>query len=230
MGEMVAGIAHEVSQPLYSVVNFAKASRNVLAGEGPPNLDELRQWNDEIATAAARAGEILRRLRSFARRAEPEYTRASIHELIEEAVELVAFEARGRQVAVELKLCEAAAPVDLHRVQIQQVLVNLLRNAYEAIEQVSVEVRRVTIRTRAAGQFVEVSVADSGPGLSPDQQLRMFEPFVTTKPDGLGMGLAISKTIVEAHGGTLWATSNPGGGAVFHFTLPVATSGRTHAE
>jgi two-component system sensor kinase FixL len=254
MGEMVAGIAHEVSQPLYSILNFAKASGNVLSAPGPPNLDDLRQWNDEIATAAARAGKILDRLRGFVRGAEPQHLPTRMSEVAGEATQFLAAEAQERRIAVEIEPPPGPSLlVRADRVQIQQVLVNLVRNAFEAIEQGSRGRRQVTIRwgpgqaainegsscgpaslaphppsptpAQAAGQFVEVSVADSGPGLLPGDKLKIFEPFATTKPHGLGMGLAISNTIVEAHGGRLWATSTPDEGATFHFTLPVCDAG-----
>jgi two-component system NtrC family sensor kinase len=230
LGEMVAGIAHEVNQPLYSILNFAKASGNLLAAEEPPNLTDLRQWNDEIAAAAARAGEILNRLRTFARRTEPQHSLANLSEVVEEAFQLVAFDLRQRRIAVEFLFFPAPLFVQADRVQIQQVLVNLLLNAWEAIQRGSVETPQVVIRTHLSGENVEVSVADNGPGLPPDNQLNIFDPFVTTKPDGLGMGLAISKSIVEAHGGTLWATSNLEGGAIFHFTVPLATGCQTDVE
>jgi two-component system sensor kinase FixL len=226
MGEMVAGIAHEVNQPLYSILNFAKASGNLLAGAGEPNVGDLRQWNEEIMRAAARAGQILSRLRSFARRVEPRRSLVDVGEVVGQAVELAAFENRGREVAVEIDSSPEVLFVRAHRVQIQQVLLNLLRNAHEAAEQGGAAAPQVRIRTCRSGESVEVSVADNGPGLLPEEDSRIFEPFVTTKADGLGMGLAISKTIVEAHGGRLWASSTEGGGATFRFALPAVEGGK----
>ena len=221
LGELVAGIAHEVSQPLYCVVNYAKATRNVLTAEGEPSLKDLREWNEEIALAAHRAGEIITRLRNFARRREMRRARVSIGEVVRESVDLVAFEARRRGVAVRFDLSEEASLADVDRVQIQQVLVNLLRNAYEALEGVPAGERDLAVRTAVVDHCVEISVADNGPGL-PGDGLKILDAFVTTKPDGLGMGLAISRTIVEAHGGRLWATPNRHRGTTFHFTVPVA--------
>jgi two-component system sensor kinase FixL len=225
MGEMVAGVAHEVNQPLYAIQNFSKASRNVLAAGDSPNLDDLRQWNDEIATAAAQAGEILDRLRNYARKSEPRRVCVCPCDLIGEAVELLAFEARQRQIAVDFERCETPLFAHADPLQIQEVLVNLMRNAYEATEEGDHGSPRITIRTRPAEEFVEISVADNGPGLRPMEQSNIFDPFVTTKPDGLGMGLAISRSIIEAHDGRLWADSNPEGGATFLFTLPVRNDG-----
>lgn len=222
MGELVGGIAHEVSQPLYSVLNYAKASRNVLAGESEPNWDDLRGWSEQIAAAASRAGQIIARLRSFVRRSELERSPTPINEVVEESVELVAFETRRHEVAVQLDLGKMLAPVHVDRVQIQQVLVNLLRNACEALDQIPPGTRRVIIRTSQAGESVRVSVSDNGPGLPAKEDLNPFDAFVTSKPAGLGIGLAISRTIIEAHGGDLRADPSPEGGATFHFSLPVA--------
>jgi len=222
MGELVGSIAHEVSQPLYSVLNFAKASRNVLTGESEPNLDDLRDWSEQIAAAASRAGQIIARLRSFVRRTELQRSPADINEVVGESVELVAFETRRHQVAVRLELDEKLPVVHVDRVQIQQVLVNLLRNAWEALDQIPAGTRCVILRTSRAGESVEVSVSDNGPGLPPKEDLNLFEAFATSKPGGLGIGLAISRTIIEAHGGALWADPAPDGGATFHFTLPIS--------
>lgn len=228
MGEMVAGVAHEISQPLYAVMNFAKASGNCLAAEGELDVKTLREWNHAIVEAAGRAGEIIQRLRDFARRAPPIRGRVDANDAVHEAVELLAFEARHRGIDVSLHLSETAPSVSADRVQIQQVLVNLLQNALEALgDGVTGRLKRVTIRTRLSKKTVTISVADNGTGLPLDES-KIFDPFVTTKPDGLGIGLAISRTIVEAHDGRLWATSNPDGGATFHLTLPVAGGQDAH--
>ncbi|HUT87939.1 MAG TPA: ATP-binding protein, partial [Thermoguttaceae bacterium] len=230
MGEMVAGIAHEVNQPFYSILNFAKASRNVLSAQREPNLEDLRDWMNEIAAAAARAGDIIRRLRDFARKTGSIRVVSDIEGIIGESIELVAFEARQRHVTVQRERCKAALAASVDRVEIQQVLVNLLRNACEALEESEVPRRLVTIRTAATDAFVEVSVADNGPGLPPDKDLTIFNAFATTKIEGLGMGLAISKSIVESHGGEIWAASNPDGGATFHFTLPLVREGHVGVQ
>ncbi len=225
MGELVGGIAHEVSQPVYSVLNFAKASQNVLTGEGEPNLDDLREWSGQITSAASRAGQIIARLRSFVRRTEPQRSPASINEVVRESAELVAFEARRQQVAVELQLDETVPTVLIDRVQIQQVLVNVLRNAYEALESSPPAEPRVVVSTSFEGEEVAVAVTDNGPGLPAPDVLNPFDAFATTKPTGLGIGLAISRTIVEAHGGRLRAANSPNRGATFHFALPITGGG-----
>ncbi len=223
LGEMVAGLAHEVSQPLFSILNYSTACGNLLS-QGRADVELLAQWNREIAAEAARAGEILRRLRTFARRAEPERALADLHEVIEEAIALVAAEARSRGIHIEKRLPNRALLAHFDRVEIQQVLVNLLRNAFEALETVAAEGRQVVIETAAEGPWARVAVADNGPGVPSSLVSQIFEPFMTTKPEGMGMGLAISRTLIEAHGGTLAYTPAEGGGAKFHFCLPLASA------
>ncbi len=227
LGEMVAGIAHEVGQPLYSIRNFAQASANVLAAEGEADLKDLRDWNTSISKAASHAGEIVRRLREFVQRTKVKRSLHGVDELIEEALQLVAFQIQRHRATVRLELSDISPVVHVDQVEIQQVLVNLLQNAYEAMDDADAELREITVRTELDGKFVEVSVTDSGPGLPSEEGLQLFDAFVTTKRDGLGIGLTIATTIVEDHGGKLWVTSQPGegsssGGATFHFTLPVS--------
>jgi PAS domain S-box-containing protein len=222
MGELVAGIAHEVNQPLYSIENFAKAMENVLAANCGPELEQLRDWTAEIAAAAARAGRIMKRLRGFARPTDSQRSTVDINEIVSESIKLMAFESRQRRVMVQWQLCVEDARVEVDRVQVQQVLVNLLRNAFEALDQNDPGNRKVVVETRVREGSICVTVADNGPGLPPEGGLKLFDAFATTKPDGLGVGLAISTTIVEAHGGRLWATSDPHSGAKFSFTLPIA--------
>jgi len=230
MGEMVAGIAHELNQPLYSIVNFAKACHNLLSGDGLPDLDRLRDWTEQIALAAARSGEIVSRLRRFARRSESTRRATSLQEVIGESVQLVASDAKRHGSTVVVEPGDPSVTVCVDRIQIQQVVVNLLRNAYEAMDDGRVTRRQVIIRTGCVGGMAEVSVADTGPGLPADPDLRIFEAFVTTKPEGLGMGLAISVTIVEAHGGRVWAEGNGEGGTTFHFTLPLAKKDQENGD
>jgi two-component system, LuxR family, sensor kinase FixL len=229
LGEMAAELAHELNHPLYAILNYAKACRNLLAEEGPPNLDSLREWNEEIADIALSAGESVKRLRSFARRAESSRTACRIEEIIGEALRLVAAEMRNARVAVETSFSAGSPSIQVDRVQIQQILVNLLTNAVEAMQASPADRRHITIRTALRDDAVEVAVSDRGVGLPSGSETKIFEPYVTTKPEGVGMGLSIVRTIVEAHGGRLWASSNPEGGATFYFTLPVEEGGHPNA-
>ena len=225
LGEMAAELAHELNHPLYAILNYAKACRNLLAEEGPPDLDNLREWNEEIADIALSAGEVVKRLRSFARRGESARTACRIEEVVEEALRFVAVETRRARVTVETLLAAAVPAFQADRVQIQQVFVNLLNNAMEAMQTVPAKMRQITLQTVLGDGAIEVVVSDRGVGLPPGCETKIFEPYVTTKPQGLGMGLSIVRTIVEAHGGRLWATANPEGGAAFHFTLPLDDGG-----
>ncbi len=220
MGELVAAIAHEVNQPLYSIVNYAKACGNLLS-QGQPNLGELSEWTREISVAAVRAGEIIKRLRNFLRRPEVQRAPVRINEVVDESVALMAFETHRHQAIVRQLAAEADPVAAIDRIQIQQVLVNLLRNACEAVSENPIDTRSITVQTVLNDGFVEVSVADNGPGLPEFNGQDIFAAFVTSKPQGLGMGLPISRTIIESHGGRIRAENGPRGGAVFCFTLPV---------
>ncbi len=228
MGQMTAGIAHELGQPLYAIVNFANASCNLLEAEVQTDLSDLREWNSAIVKSAERAADIVRRMRTFARRGESERSTCHIHDIVREVVQLVAFEARRCRATVQLELPESSPNVEVARVQIQQVLVNLLRNALESMEDGGSLARVVTIRVETEGESIRISVADTGPGLGAADNQEMFEPFVTNRKDGLGLGLAISSSIIQAHGGELWAESEEGAGATFHFTLPALHTDSDH--
>ncbi len=227
MGELVAGIAHEVKQPLYAISNFATAASislgNVeqeLAADATW-LDDIKEFNDGVRRASQRANEIIQRLREFARKSEQQRENINLNDVVQDSIELVAFEARQCNAVVETQLADRLDDVIADRIQCEQVLVNLLHNAYEALSERDPP-RCVTVRTRQVDGDVEIQIADNGPGIAVEQQGKYFEAFRTTKPNGIGMGLAISRTIVEDHGGRLWVTTNELGGATFHVTLPVA--------
>jgi len=227
LGEMMAGIVHEVNQPLGAIRNFVHATNNVLAAGKQIDLEILREWNTGISKAATHAAEIVERLRGFIRRSGLKRSSCGINEIVTEASQLMAFETSQRHVSLRLEACEDDPTVHVDRVEIQQVLVNLLQNAYEATPPGTSE---VTVRTRLAGKFVEVSVADNGPGLPSEKDLQIFNAFVTSKQDGLGIGLTIAKTIIETHGGSLSAATNFNGGATFLFTLPVSLAGEDNDD
>jgi two-component system sensor kinase FixL len=230
-GEMAAALAHELNQPLAAVAGSVRAARRVLAASAPgrpPPPVEVRDALDLAFEQSLRAGQIIKRLRGFVTKGgEAETRRAEdLPRLVEEAAALALVGAEAHGVAVAFCLDPALPPVLADRIQIQQVLVNLLRNAVEAMadgegRDGGRRHRELVAAAAPAGpDAVEVSVADTGPGLAPEIAERPFEPFASTKPGGMGMGLAISRGIVEAHGGRIWAEPNPGGGAVFRFTLP----------
>lgn len=220
LGEMAAEMAHELNQPLYAIVNYARAVRNTLAEEGPVQVDRVREWTEEIADVAISAGEVVKRLRSFARRGESPRTLCKIDEIIQEALSLVAADIQRAGVRVEVVFPGAMPPIRVDRVQIQQVLVNLLKNAVESVEASPSDNRRILVNTTCFGSAFNVAVSDSGEGVPAGSETRIFNPFITTKSDGLGIGLSIVRTIVEAHGGRIWVKSNPDRGATFVFSLP----------
>jgi PAS domain S-box-containing protein len=221
VGEMVASIAHEVNKPIYTIANYAKACGTVLAKDAP-NLDDLRDWCREIAVAASRTGAIITRLLKFTQRTESAHEPAELHAILNEAVALVESEVRTTFAEIHRQFSDAESMVEGDRIQIQQVVVNLLQNACQALAMQPLKGRQLTVSTVAAENCMQVTVADNGPGIADGAHAKLFTPFFTTKSDGIGMGLAISKSIVEAHGGRIWATSNNGEGAAFHFTIPKA--------
>ncbi len=226
MGELAAGVAHEVNQPLCSIVNFAKACKN-LTTRDPADLDRIRQWLDAITTASNRAGDIVHRLLGFARRETPVCDPVSTRHLIDDAVLLIRHEARSHRVAIQIETPEDDLVVRVHPVRIQQVLVNLLRNSIEALSTAIAPEKRILVTAERLADSVEISVADNGVGVPESELQRLFEPFYTTKSQGLGLGLAISRTIVEDHGRSITAALNSTGGLTFRFTLP---TGKTPVE
>ena len=223
MGEMASALAHELNQPLAAISNYMKGSRRLLAGSADPNAGKIESALDRAAEQAIRAGQIIRRLRDFVLRGESERRIESVGKLIEEASALALVGAREQGVTLKLDLDPDCDRVLADRVQIQQVLVNLLRNAMEAMT--DSERRELSVSSSpAADGLVEIAVADTGQGLPETVRANLFQPFFTTKEAGMGVGLSISRTNVEAHGGKLSAEANPAGGATFRLTLPTAVA------
>lgn len=218
MGEMASGLAHELNQPLAAILNYTHGSLRRMESAAWDSA-AVRGAIEEVAAQAERAGEIIRRLRGFMRRREPRQDRQDVNELVEEVVRFLVPETRRSQVKVMLDLAEPLRPVHVDSIEIEQVILNLVRNAIEAMECEPPGQRQLTIRTLQSERFVEVQVSDKGPGLPHAVRERLFDPFFTTKPTGAGLGLPISQSIIESHGGRLWGENNPGGGATFHFTL-----------
>lgn len=221
MGEMASALAHELNQPLAAISNYMKGSRRLLAGSADPNVTKIESALDRASEQALRAGQIIRRLRDFVSRGESEKRVESLSKLIEEAGALGLAGAREQNVQLRFNLDPDADLVLADRVQIQQVLVNLFRNALEAMAQ-SGRRELVVANTRIADDMIEVEVSDTGSGFRDDVIPNLFQTFFTTKDTGMGVGLSISRSIVEAHGGRMWAESNASGGAIFRFTLPAA--------
>lgn len=223
MGEMAAALAHELNQPLAAIANFSGVVEHQLAAP-QPDLLQAREVVRTIAEQALRAGDIVWRVREFSRKQPSRHEPVDLNALIREVVRLADIAASSREVAYEYDLAPGLPPVSIDRVQIEQVLLNLIRNGVEAMEDVAGE-KRLALSTRLAegegGGAVQVSVRDRGCGLPDRIAVDLFTPFFTTKSEGMGMGLAISRGIVEAHGGRLWAAPNENGGTTFHLTLPL---------
>lgn len=218
MGTMASTLAHELNQPITAVVNYVRGIANLVDANDPQDLPMIREALDDAAREALRAGTIVRRLRAFVARGEVEKSVEHIPDLVDEASKLALIGAREKGVAAEFLFDPAAGPVLVDRIQIQQVLINLMRNAIEAMAE-SRE-RRLTVRSRVETPgLVRVTVADTGPGVATEVAEDLFRAFHSTKAEGMGLGLSICRTIVEANGGRIWLEPRIGGGSCFHFTL-----------
>ena len=221
LGEMASTLAHELNQPLTAVASYLKGCGRLLDAGQSENMPTVRDAIERAGEQALRAGQIIRRLRDFVARGESERQVENLADLIEGASALALIGVKETGVQAILEFDPRVDSVLADKVQIQQVLFNLIRNAVEAMQEVTI--RRLVVATRKLDdETVEVSVVDTGPGIPPDVAAQMFQPFVSTKREGMGVGLSISRTIVEAHGGRLWTEPNPGGGAAFRLTLPIA--------
>jgi two-component system sensor kinase FixL len=223
MGEMASTLAHEINQPLSAIANYLKGSRRLLEDASDDRSVMLRDAMDKAADQALRAGQIIRHLRDFVARGESERRVESVKKLVEEAGALALVGAKDQGVRVRFQFDPTINLVLADKVQIQQVLLNLIRNAVEAME--GCKRRELMISTMPATDgMIAISVADSGTGVSPEMAAQLFQPFVTTKRHGMGVGLSISRTIVESHGGQISCEPNPESGTVFRFTLRAVTS------
>ena len=221
MGTLAAALAHELNQPLTAIANYMEAGRDLLAQEGAIDRTLLGEAMDEAATQALRAGEIIRSLREFIRRGEADRQPETVSTLLSEGVALAFIGINSRGIDMDIAVDPRVGRIMANRVQVQQVITNLLRNAVEAMEGRPMRILHLSAAPDDDGR-VEIIVADSGPGLDPGVERSLFTPFSTTKPTGMGVGLSISRTIVEGHGGRIWATRSRWGGVAFHFTLDAA--------
>lgn len=229
LGEMATGLAHELNQPLAAIVNYVQTCAQRIRS-GRNGSEDLLDDIEQAAAQAQRAGEIIEHLRRVVRKREPRGAKVDINKIVREAADLMEFETRPNGVDLHFELEEFLPPVTVESIQIEQVIVNLMRNGLEALKETEPRERRLDIRTthRARGAVV-FTIHDTGSGLKGDALERVFDPYFTTKSDGMGMGLSISRSIIEGHGGRLWATSGGDRGTTFQFTLPVDKRGVKHA-
>jgi PAS domain S-box-containing protein len=226
MGLFSASIAHEVSQPIAATVTSAQAALRWL-DRRPPDLDEVRQALAHVVNEGNRAGNVIGRIRDLIRKAPPRKDRLDINRAISEVIDLTHGEAMKHAIAVRTELADGLTLIPGDRVQLQQVILNLIVNAVEAMSLTANRPRELLIGTERRSDAVLVAVRDSGPGLAPEALDRLFDSFYTTKSTGLGLGLSICRSIIEAHGGRLWASANVPRGTVFQFTLPVCAGGQS---
>jgi PAS domain S-box-containing protein len=221
MGELSASLAHELNQPLTAILSNAQAALRFI-GSKPADLEEVREILQDIVKDNSRAGEVIRRMRALVKKEPLEFTSLDLANLIRDVVVLVHSDAILQHVTIALEFDENLPPVRGDRVQLQQVVLNLLLNAFDAMKERPASAREVKLQSERNGAgLIQVAISDRGSGLTSDKLDQIFKPFYTTKGDGLGMGLSICRSIIEAHGGQLWAENNPHGGATFYFTVPV---------
>jgi two-component system sensor kinase FixL len=223
LGEMSSALAHELNQPLSAIANYLTGAQRLLARQHDPTSKRVSVALNKAVEQALRSGEIIRRLREFVSRGETSHRPESVAKLVEEASALALVGARQLGVRVVFDLSARVDHVLVDKVQIQQVVLNLIRNAVEAMAD---SPRRELTVASAPGPdgMVDISIVDTGPGIAAEVAAKLFQPFVTTKAHGMGVGLSICRTIVEAHGGQIWAEPNPGGGTAFHLTVPQASA------
>jgi C4-dicarboxylate-specific signal transduction histidine kinase len=229
MGELAASLSHEITQPIASARNNARAAQNFL-DTSSPDLSEVRETLSCVVGDTDRAGHIIDRIRDHIKKAPPRKEHFDLNEAINEVIVLGRSAIIKNVVSVQTRLSEGLLPIHSDRVQLQQVVLNLLLNAVEAMDSVEATPRELLISTRQDHKGVHVAVHDSGPGIDPEQLDRIFNSFYTTKPSGTGMGLSICRSIIDAHGGQLWAKANEPRGTIFQFTLPSVQVAARQAE
>jgi signal transduction histidine kinase len=225
MGELTASIAHEINQPLTSIVSNANACSRMLSAKSP-DMKEIADAVADIAEEAAHASEVISRIRMFLKNGARVRAPVYLNEIIREVLTLIRGEILKNQIAIQIELCAELPPVLGDRVELQQVILNLIMNGIEAMTSITNVSRKLLIQSGTLEPpGVLVSVQDTGVGIDPRNMHRIFDPFFTSKLGGMGMGLSIGRSIIEAHGGRLWVESQPDRGAVFQFTLPILDGG-----
>ena len=223
LGEMASALAHELNQPLGALTNYLHAAKRTLQNAGAEAMPRVGELMDKAVDQGLRAGAVIRRLREFIAKGETDQTKGSLKSLVQESLTLVLLTVKDKSVHIDVRLDPKLDVVIMDKVQIQQVIVNLLRNAVEALD--GRDVREITVASEAEGErHVAIEVSDTGAGVAPEILERLFQPFATTKPEGMGIGLSICRKIVESHGGRLTYHPNPRGGAVFRLSLLLAES------
>jgi len=221
MGELVASLSHELKQPLAAIRSNAQAAQRFLTGD-KPDIDELHEVLKDIVQDNRRADNVIEKLRAMMRKSEFQITEIDINEGVRNTFPLVKSYEMMRNISLELELDKNVPHVSGDQTQLQQVVLNLILNSTEALTNTKADLHTIVVRTsREDTQSVTLSVADNGPGINDKDMDHLFEPFYTTKKEGLGMGLAISRSIIEGHGGRLWAENNPDNGVTFYFTVPI---------
>jgi len=224
LGELTASIAHEVNQPLAAVVTNGEACLRWL-GRPVPDVGQARASVENMIKNGQRASEVVRRLRALSRKSDPSYAPLSLADVVNDVVLLIGRELQSHRATLGMTAADGLPLVQGDRVQLQQVVMNLLMNGMQAMDGISTRPHRLVVeivRSAEEPQSIVLTVSDAGPGIDPASLGRLFDAFFTTRQDGMGMGLSISRSIVEAHGGRIWATNRPEGGARFHVSLPIA--------
>ena len=216
---MAAEIAHEINQPLTAIANYSAACLRALQNEQP--VTKVMGWLEQVNFQAKRASQIVQQLRAFIRKGKIPPAVVDINQLVREVADCTAMEARAQGITISIQPTGEACHITVDRLLIEQVIMNLIRNAMEALDGMDSVERHLRIKVTRGVETIAISVCDNGPGIPTELGERIFEPFVTSKHEGLGMGLAICRSIVEAHGGALTVTNTPGEGATFTFTLPL---------
>jgi C4-dicarboxylate-specific signal transduction histidine kinase len=229
LGELATSIAHEVNQPLSAIVSNARAASRMIDAPSP-DLAEIRAALDDIVTGGNMAAGVIRRVRSLVAMEHVLGEAVDLNQIVREVVELVSPDMASRKVTIQTDLADDLPVAKGDAIGLQQVLVNLLTNGAQAMRDIEPPSRVLVIRTEGQDKDLVVSVKDCGVGLDEDIKEHMFEPFFTTKSSGLGMGLSINRTIIESHGGRLWATHNPDRGATFHFSVPACVRPDSQAD